>query len=239
MDEAEKRIFEKYKEDQDMDYAKMIDHTLLKPEASREQVKKLCQEAVEYGFHSVCVNSCYVSFCADLLKDSDVKVCTVIGFPLGAMSSAGKAAEAAAAVKDGADELDMVINVGMIKSGDWEYVRQDIEGVVEAAGSSALVKGILETCLLTEDEKRRACRVCRKAGAAFVKTSTGFSTGGATAADVRLMRAEAGDSMGVKASGGIRSLKDAEEMADAGADRIGTSSGIAIVREQKGLGRSL
>ena len=182
-----------------MDYAKMIDHTLLKPEASQEQVKKLCQEAVEYGFHSVCVNSCYVSFCADLLKDSDVKVCTVIGFPLGAMSPAGKAAEAAAAVKDGADELDMVINVGMIKSGDWEYVRQDIEGVVDAAGSSALVKVILETCLLTEDEKRRACRVCREAGAAFVKTSTGFSTGGATAADVRLMRAEAGDSMGVKA----------------------------------------
>lgn len=222
-----------------MDYAKMIDHTLLKPEASQEQVKKLCQEAAEYGFHSVCVNSCYVSFCADLLKDSDVKVCTVIGFPLGAMSPAGKAAEAAAAVKDGADELDMVINVGMIKSGDWDYVRQDIEGVVEAAGSSTLVKVILETCLLTEDEKRRACRVCREAGASFVKSSTGFSTGGATAADVRLMRAAAGDSMGVKASGGIRSLKDAEEMADAGADRIGTSSGIAIVREQKGLGRSL
>lgn len=222
-----------------MDYAKMIDHTLLKPEASREQVKKLCREAAEYGFHSVCVNSCYVSFCADLLKDSDVKVCTVIGFPLGAMSSAGKAAEAAAAVKDGADELDMVINVGMIKSGDWEYVRRDIEEVVKAAGSRALVKVILETCLLTDDEKRIACRVCREAGAAYVKTSTGFSTGGATAADVRLMREEAGDSMGVKASGGIRSLKDAEEMATAGADRIGTSSGIAIVRAQKGLGMSL
>ncbi len=222
-----------------MDYAKMIDHTLLKPEASREQVKKLCREAAEYGFHSVCVNSCYVSFCADLLKDSDVKVCTVIGFPLGAMSSAGKAAEAAAAVKDGADELDMVINVGMIKSGDWEYVRRDIEEVVKAAGSRALVKVILETCLLTDDEKRIACRVCREAGAAYVKTSTGFSTGGATAADVRLMREEAGDSMGVKASGGIRSLKDAEEMAAAGADRIGTSSGIAIAREQKGLGMSL
>ena len=222
-----------------MDYAKMSDHTLLKPEASREQVKKLCREAAEYGFHSVCVNSCYVSFCADLLKDSDVKVCTVIGFPLGAMSSAGKAAEAAAAVKDGADELDMVINVGMIKSGDWEYVRRDIEEVVKAAGSRALVKVILETCLLTDDEKRIACRVCREAGAAYVKTSTGFSTGGATAADVRLMREEAGDSMGVKASGGIRSLKDAEEMAAAGADRIGTSSGIAIVREQKGLGMSL
>lgn len=222
-----------------MDYAKMIDHTLLKPEASREQVKKLCREAAEYGFHSVCVNSCYVSFCADLLKDSDVKVCTVIGFPLGAMSSAGKAAEAAPAVKDGADELDMVINVGMIKSGDWEYVRRDIEEVVKAAGSRALVKVILETCLLTDDEKRIACRVCREAGAAYVKTSTGFSTGGATAADVRLMREEAGDSMGVKASGGIRSLKDAEEMAAAGADRIGTSSGIAIAREQKGLGMSL
>lgn len=222
-----------------MDYAKMIDHTLLKPEASREQVKKLCREAAEYGFHSVCVNSCYVSFCADLLKDSDVKVCTVIGFPLGAMSSAGKAAEAAAAVKDGADELDMVINVGMIKSGDWEYVRRDIEEVVKAAGSRALVKVILETCLLTDDEKRIACRVCREAGAAYVKTSTGFSTGGATAADVRLMREEARDSMGVKASGGIRSLKDAEEMATAGADRIGTSSGIAIVRAQKGLGMSL
>lgn len=222
-----------------MDYAKMIDHTLLKPEASREQVKKLCREAAEYGFHSVCVNSCYVSFCADLLKDSDVKVCTVIGFPLGAMSSAGKAAEAAAAVKDGADELDMVINVGMIKNGDWEYVRRDIEEVVKAAGSRALVKVILETCLLTDDEKRIACRVCREAGAAYVKTSTGFSTGGATAADVRLMREEAGDSMGVKASGGIRSLKDAEEMAAAGADRIGTSSGIAIVRAQKGLGMSL
>ena len=222
-----------------MDYAKMIDHTLLKPEASREQVKKLCREAAEYGFHSVCVNSCYVSFCADLLKDSDVKVCTVIGFPLGAMSSAGKAAEAAAAVKDGADELDMVINVGMIKSGDWECVSRDIEEVVKAAGSRALVKVILETCLLTDDEKRIACRVCREAGAAYVKTSTGFSTGGATAADVRLMREEAGDSMGVKASGGIRSLKDAEEMAAAGADRIGTSSGIAIAREQKGLGMSL
>lgn len=222
-----------------MDYAKMIDHTLLKPEASQEQVKKLCREAAEYGFHSVCVNSCYVSFCADLLKDSDVKVCTVIGFPLGAMSSAGKAAEAAAAVKDGADELDMVINVGMIKNGDWEYVRRDIEEVVKAAGSRALVKVILETCLLTDDEKRIACRVCREAGAAYVKTSTGFSTGGATAADVRLMREEAGDSMGVKASGGIRSLKDAEEMAAAGADRIGTSSGIAIAREQKGLGMSL
>ena len=150
-----------------MDYAKMIDHTLLKPEASETQIKKLCEEAREYGFHSVCVNSCYVSYCTGLLKDSDVKVCTVIGFPLGAASTAGKAAEAAAAVKDGAEELDMVINVGMIKSGDWDYVRRDIEAVVRAAGKAAIVKVILETCLLTDEEKRRACRVCREAGDIF------------------------------------------------------------------------
>lgn len=214
-----------------MDYAKIIDHTLLKPEASEDQIRKLCEEAREYGFHSVCVNSCYVSLCAELLRDSDVKVCTVIGFPLGAVSSAGKAAEAAAAVKDGADELDMVINVGMIKSGNWEYVRRDIEGVIQAAGRDRIVKVILETCLLTDEEKRTACRVCRQAGAAFVKTSTGFSFAGASPEDVRLMREEAGEDMGVKASGGIRTLKDAEAVVNAGADRIGTSSGIAIVRE--------
>lgn len=222
-----------------MDYAKMIDHTLLKPEASETQIKKLCEEAREYGFHSVCVNSCYVSYCTGLLKDSDVKVCTVIGFPLGAASTAGKTAEAAAAVKDGAEELDMVINVGMIKSGDWDYVRRDIEAVVRAAGKAAIVKVILETCLLTDEEKRRACRVCREAGAAFVKTSTGFSSGGARTEDVKLMRAEAGEEMGVKASGGIRSLKDAEAMVNAGADRIGTSSGIAIVNEYKQLEEDL
>lgn len=191
-----------------MDYAKMIDHTLLKPEASETQIKKLCEEAREYGFHSVCVNSCYVSYCTGLLKDSDVKVCTVI-------------------------------NVGMIKSGDWDYVRRDIEAVVRAAGKAAIVKVILETCLLTDEEKRRACRVCREAGAAFVKTSTGFSSGGARTEDVKLMRAEAGEEMGVKASGGIRSLKDAEAMVNAGADRIGTSSGIAIVNEYKQLEEDL
>lgn len=216
-----------------MDYAKMIDHTLLKPEATKEQVKNLCEEAVQYGFHSVCVNSSFVYYCTELLKDSDVKVCTVIGFPLGAMSTAGKAAEARAAVADGAGELDMVIHVGMIKSGDWDYVKQDIASVVEAAGDKAIVKVILETCLLTDEEKRKACMICKEAGASFVKTSTGFSNGGATVKDVALMREAVGSDMGVKASGGIRSFQDARAMVEAGADRIGASSGIAIIREQK------
>lgn len=216
-----------------MDYAKMIDHTLLKPEATKEQVKNLCEEAVQYGFHSVCVNSSFVYYCAELLKDSDVKVCTVIGFPLGAMSTAGKAAEARAAVADGAGELDMVIHVGMIKSGDWDYVKQDIASVVEAAGDKAIVKVILETCLLTDEEKRKACMICKEAGASFVKTSTGFSNGGATVKDVALMREAVGSDMGVKASGGIRSFQEARAMVEAGADRIGASSGIAIIREQK------
>lgn len=216
-----------------MDYAKMIDHTLLKPEATKEQVKNLCEEAVQYGFHSVCVNSSFVYYCTELLKDSDVKVCTVIGFPLGAMSTAGKAAEARAAVADGAGELDMVIHVGMIKSGDWNYVKQDIASVVEAAGDKASVKVILETCLLTDEEKRKACMICKEAGASFVKTSTGFSNGGATVKDVALMREAVGSDMGVKASGGIRSFQDARAMVEAGADRIGASSGIAIIREQK------
>lgn len=216
-----------------MDYAKMIDHTLLKPEATKEQVKNLCEEAVQYGFHSVCVNSSFVYYCTELLKDSDVKVCTVIGFPLGAMSTAGKAAEAQAAVADGAEELDMVIHVGMIKSGDWDYVKQDIASVVEGAGDKAVVKVILETCLLTDEEKRKACMICKEAGASFVKTSTGFSNGGATVKDVALMREAVGSDMGVKASGGIRSFQDARAMVEAGADRIGASSGIAIIREQK------
>lgn len=215
-----------------MNYAGMIDHTLLKPEAAKEQVKKLCEEAVEYGFHSVCVNSSFVYYCASLLKDSDVKVCTVIGFPLGAMSTAGKAAEAKAAVADGAEELDMVIHVGMIKSGDWDYVRQDIASVVEAAQGRALVKVILETCLLTDEEKEKACRICLEAGADYVKTSTGFSTGGATVEDVALMRKTVGDKAGVKASGGIRTLADVKAMAQAGASRIGASAGVAIVKEQ-------
>ncbi|EGB90567.1 deoxyribose-phosphate aldolase [Clostridium sp. D5] len=212
-----------------MDFAKMIDHTILKPEATKEEVKKLCNEAVRYGFHSVCVNSSYVYYCAQLLKDTDVKVCTVVGFPLGAMSTDGKVGETLAAVEDGAEEIDMVIHIGMIKSGDWKYVKEDVASVVEAAGDRAIVKVILETCLLTEEEKIQACRICKEAGADFVKTSTGFSRGGATVADVELMRRTVGPVMGVKASGGIRTAAKAEEMAEAGADRLGTSSGIAIV----------
>lgn len=244
-----------------MDYAKMIDHTLLRPEATKEQIRKLCMEAVEYGFCSVCVNSCYVYYCAGLLKgagaknsgvkdseikdsgvkisgdgDSGVKVCTVIGFPLGAASTAAKAAEASTALDDGADELDMVINVGMVKSGDWDYVKEDIAAVVEQAknySQETKVKVILETCLLNDDEIVRACTAAKEAGADFVKTSTGFSTGGATAEDVALMRKTVGDAMGVKASGGIRCLEDVKAMVRAGADRIGASAGVAIVKEQE------
>ena len=216
-----------------MNYAKMIDHTLLKPEASKEDIKNLCEEAVEYGFCSVCVNSAFVVYCAELLKDTEVKVCTVIGFPLGAMSTKAKAAEAEIAVADGAAELDMVLPVGMVKSGDWDYVKNDIEAVVKAAGDHALVKVILETCLLTDEEKVKTCLAAKEAGAAYVKTSTGFSSGGAEAKDVALMRRTVGPDMGVKASGGIRCLNDAEEMVKAGADRIGASAGIAIVNEQE------
>lgn len=215
-----------------MNYAALIDHTILKPQATKEDVDCLCKEAMEYGFHSVCVNSSFVYYCARLLKNCDVKVCTVIGFPLGAMSTAGKVAEAEQAIRDGAEELDMVIHVGMIKSGDWEYVKQDIASVVETANGRALVKVILETCLLTEDEKIKACRISKECGVDFVKTSTGFSTGGATVEDIALMRRVVGADMGVKASGGIRSIQDAEAMTAAGATRLGTSSGVAIVQAQ-------
>lgn len=217
-----------------MDYAALIDHTILAPQATKEAVEKLCKEAMQYGFHSVCVNSSFVYYCAQLLKDSDVKVCTVIGFPLGAMSTAGKAAEAERAIQDGASELDMVIHVGMVKSGDWEYVKQDISSVVEAANGMAMVKVILETCLLTEEEKVKACRICKESGADFVKTSTGFSNGGATIEDVALMRRTVGADMGVKAAGGIRSLRDAKAMVEAGATRLGTSSGVSIVQAPDG-----
>lgn len=213
-----------------MDYRTLIDHTILAPQATKEDVERVCKEAMEYGFHSVCVNSSFVYYCARLLKDSGVAVCTVIGFPLGAMSTAGKTAEAEQAIRDGASELDMVIHIGMIKSGDWEYVKQDISSVVEAAKGRAIVKVILETCLLTDDEKVKACRICKECGADFVKTSTGFSKGGATIEDVALMRRTVGSGMGVKASGGIRSLEDAQAMVEAGAVRLGTSSGVAIMQ---------
>ncbi|MGC4019721.1 MAG: deoxyribose-phosphate aldolase [Muricomes sp.] len=216
-----------------MDFAKMIDHTILKADATKEDVKKLCMEAIEYGFHSVCINSSFVYYAAQLLKDSEVKVCTVVGFPLGAMSTAGKVEETLTAIEDGAEEIDMVIHVGMIKSKDWDYVRQDVTSVVEAAKEKAIVKVILETCLLTDDEKEYACRICKEAGADFVKTSTGFSKSGAAVEDVALMRKTVGPLMGVKASGGVRTLETAQAMVKAGADRLGTSSGIEIVKGNK------
>ena len=217
-----------------MEYTKknvagMIDHTLLKADATEAQIAKLCQEAKEYGFASVCVNPGYVPEAAEALKGTDVRVCTVIGFPLGATSSEAKAAETADAIAKGATEVDMVVNVGRIKSGNWDYVRSDIAAVVNAARGRALTKVIIETCLLTDDEKIRVCEIAKEAGADFVKTSTGFSTGGATAADIALMRKTVGPDMGVKASGGIHSTEEAIALIEAGASRIGASAGIAII----------
>ena len=216
--------------------AKTIDHTLLKAIATAEQVRELCAEAKKYGFASVCVNPYWVPVCARELQGSGVVVCTVVGFPLGASAPAIKAAEAKLAVAQGAREIDMVINLGAAKSGDWRAVEEDIAGVVQACVEAApkgeaIVKTIIETCYLSDAEKARACEVATKAGAAFVKTSTGFGTGGATAEDVRLMRKAVGDKLRVKASGGIRSYHDAILMLDAGADRIGASSSVAIVSE--------
>ncbi len=216
--------------------AGLIDHTALKPETTKEQIHKLCAEAMEYGFVSVCVNPCYVSLCSRLLQNTAVKVCTVIGFPLGAATSAAKAAEASDAIENGANEIDMVINVGAIKSGDFEYVKQDIEAVVQAAKGKALVKVILETCLLTDEEKKISCRLCKEAGADFVKTSTGFSTGGATVEDIKLMREMVKPDLGVKASGGIRDYETAKAMVDAGASRIGASASVAIAEKEKSSG---
>ena len=209
--------------------ATYIDHTLLKANATEAQIRKLCEEAAEYRFASVCVNTCYVPLAAELLKGSGVKTCCVVGFPLGAMSTAAKAFEAADAVENGAEEVDMVLNIGAAKFGDWDYVRNDIGQVVKAVGGKALVKVIIETCLLSDDEKVLACGAAKEAGADFVKTSTGFSIGGATVEDIRLMREAVGSDMGVKASGGIKTYEDAVAMIEAGATRIGTSSGIAIV----------
>ncbi|MBB5180816.1 deoxyribose-phosphate aldolase [Planomicrobium koreense] len=210
--------------------ASYIDHTLLKPEATKEQIVKLCQEAAEYKFASVCVNPAWVSLSAKELSDSPVKVCTVIGFPLGASTSETKAFETADAIAKGAEEIDMVINIGALKSGDEELVKNDIKAVVEAAKGKAIVKVIIETCLLTDEEKAVASRLSKEAGADFVKTSTGFSTGGATVADVKLMRETVGPDLGVKASGGVRSLEDLQAMIDAGATRIGASSGVQIMQ---------
>lgn len=212
-----------------MDIAKMIDHTLLKAESTKEQIVNLCAEAREYGFASVCVNPVWIKTAAEELKGSDVKVCTVIGFPLGASTSAVKAFETEDAIKNGAEEVDMVITIGKLKSGDDREVEADIRAVVDVAGGKALVKVIIETSLLTEEEKVRVCEMAMRAGADFVKTSTGFSTGGATVEDVALMRKIVGEQAGVKASGGIRDLTDLKAMARAGANRIGASSGVKIM----------
>lgn len=207
---------------------KYIDHTLLKPDASQEQIETLIEEAKKYDFASVCVNPTWVNFAAQALKATDVKVCTVIGFPLGANTPELKAFETSDAIQNGADEVDMVINIGALKSRNFDLVERDIRAVVEAA-KGTLVKVIIETCLLTDDEKVRACQIAQKAGTDFVKTSTGFSTGGATVEDVALMRKTVGPDMGVKASGGARSYEDALAFIKAGATRIGASSGVAIM----------
>jgi deoxyribose-phosphate aldolase len=211
--------------------AKTIDHTLLKPIATAEQVRELCAEARANKFASVCVNPVWVPVVAKELSGSDVLVCTVIGFPLGANATETKVEETKLAVKQGAQEVDMVINLGAMKAGDHRAVEDDIRSVVKAASPKAAVKVIIETCFLSDEEKRIACELAVKAGAHFVKTSTGFGSGGAAAEDVRLMRKTVGASCKVKASGGIRSYHDAIQMLDAGADRLGTSSGVAIVAE--------
>jgi len=207
---------------------KMIDHTILKANVMKAEVERICKEALEYDFASVCVNTCHAAFVAEQLKDSDVKTCVVVGFPLGAMMTEAKAFETKIAVEKGADEVDMVINIGALKDGNIELVEADIRAVVEAA-KPALVKVIIETCLLTDEEKVAACEAAVRAGADFVKTSTGFSTGGATVEDIALMRKTVGPDLGVKASGGVRTKEDAEKMIEAGATRIGASASIAIV----------
>jgi deoxyribose-phosphate aldolase len=212
--------------------AAMIDHTLLKPEATKQQIESLCQEAKEYKFASVCVNPTWVSTAKELLQGSGVMVCTVIGFPLGANTTETKAFEAKNAIENGAEEVDMVINIGALKDHNDELVEKDIRAVVEAVKGKARTKVIIETSLLTKEEKIRACELSVKAGADFVKTSTGFSTGGATAEDIALMRQTVGADLGVKASGGVRSTEDVQKMIEAGATRIGASSSIAIVNGQ-------
>lgn len=209
---------------------KMIDHTILNPDATKDEVIRVIDEAKAHEFASVCLEPCWVSLAAERLADSPVKVCTVIGFPLGANTKTVKAFEAKEAVANGAEEVDMVLNIGALKSGDYDLVLEDMKAVREAA-KEAVVKVILETCLLTDEEKKKACALAKEAGLDFVKTSTGFSTAGATTADVKLMREVVGDKMGVKASGGIRDRETAEAMIAAGASRIGASKSIAIVGE--------
>ena len=212
-----------------MNYNKLIDHTLLKQDAMPEQIVKLCEEAKQFDFMSVCVNPGYVPLAAKCLEDSDVKVCTVIGFPLGMNLTKTKVEEAVLTVKEGANEVDMVINVGMLKAGHDDYVQQEIYEIKQAVGRDIVLKVIIETCLLSDEEIVRACKAAKAAGADFVKTSTGFSTGGATVHAVSLMRQTVGPEMGVKASGGVRTHEDLIAMVEAGANRIGTSSGAKII----------
>lgn len=210
--------------------AKMIDHTVLKPETTQNKIKELCDEAKLYNFAAVCINPIHVPYAVELLNDTDVKVCVVVGFPLGATTPAAKACETAEVVTAGAQEVDMVINIGALRDENYDLVKRDIEGVVSASGD-AHVKVILETGFLIDEQKRKACLICKEAGADFVKTSTGFGPMGATPHDVKLMRETVGPDMGVKAAGGIKSFKDAIRVIDAGADRLGTSAGVAIVED--------
>jgi deoxyribose-phosphate aldolase len=210
------------------EFLKMIDHTLLSPEAGRADIKKLCDEAKEYGFGAVCVNPCHITYAAQELKGSGIAPCSVVGFPLGASLSESKEYETQRLIDLGAKEIDMVMNIGAAKHGDFSAVQNDIEAVVETAKGRALVKVIIEACLLTDEEKIKVCKAAQRAGADFVKTSTGFSKSGATTQDVALMRRTVGDKLGVKASGGIRDLKTALEMVAAGANRLGTSAGVEI-----------
>lgn len=211
-----------------MQVNKFIDHTILKAVATKDDVKKICDEAIKYDFKSVCINPANVAYAKELLEDSDVLVCTVIGFPLGANTKEIKALETLDAIKNGADEIDMVINVGKAKEHDYDYIEEEIKLVVASAAGKT-VKVIIETCYLTDEEKVECCLAAKRANATFVKTSTGFGTGGATKEDIALMRATVGEEMGVKASGGVRSLEDLEQMVEAGASRIGASSGVAIM----------
>ncbi|GFN35951.1 deoxyribose-phosphate aldolase [Tepidimicrobium xylanilyticum] len=212
------------------DIASMIDHTLLKPDATEEMVIKLCNEAKEYGFYSVCVNPYYVALAKEVLRGSKVKIATVVGFPLGANVKEVKACETEKAIEDGADEIDMVINIGALKNGDYFLVENDIKAVVDAARGKAIVKVIIETCLLSQEEKVKACQLSMEAGADFVKTSTGFSSGGATVEDIKLMKLIVGGKLGIKASGGIRDYETALAMVEAGATRIGASASVDIVK---------
>ena len=212
-----------------MELNKYIDHTVLKADTPKAKVQQIIDEAIQYDFMSVCINPTWVSFAAEKLAATDVKVCTVIGFPLGANTSTVKAFEAAEAIKNGADEVDMVINIGAAKDGDWDLVESDIQAVVDAS-KDVTTKVIIETSLLTDEEKVKACQAAVRAGADFVKTSTGFSTAGATVADIALMRQTVGPDLGVKASGGVRSIADAQAMIEAGATRLGTSNGVDIMK---------